>query len=158
MSADLIRTTSCQKLEQDHPERVYIAAGIDFQWIGQHLLGTHVGQGSHELPKVGLARSRHVRVGDAGNPEIENFGLPVLVHKNVARFKIAVNDPAQVSVVYGFAHLGHEFQSLMQVEVVRVRMLCQWRTTDQLHSEIGLWSEASVRRPGFIDLSNARVP
>ena len=76
-----------QQLKQDHPERIHIAAHVQFQQIGQHLLGTHVGQGPYELSQIGLARGLRIGIGRARHPEIEDLGLAGLIHQVLPGFR-----------------------------------------------------------------------
>src|SRR5260370_331543 len=98
--ADFIRQASCQKLKQDYPKCVNIAASIEFHGIARYLLGAHVSQRAYKLSQIGLARGLRITVGHTRNTKIENLGLAVFIHKNVARFEVAVNDSSLMCMVY----------------------------------------------------------
>jgi hypothetical protein len=85
-----------QELIQNHSQRVDVATSVHLERVTQHLLGTHVGEGSHKLAQACLhCRLRvtllHVCIGDARHSEIENLGLAGSIDQNVAWFQIAVN-------------------------------------------------------------------
>ena len=128
---------------------------IQLQRIGQHLLGAHVGQRPHELSQIGLARGLGIGIGGARHAEIDDLGLAGLIHQDVARFQIAMDDAPLVRMVHGFADLDHQLQPLPRAQVVRLGIPQQRRALNELHGEIRLRAESAIGGAGFIDLRDA---
>jgi|GEM_PF-4660435 len=51
-------------------------------------------------------------------PEIENLGLARLIHQDVTRLEIGVNQAALMRMPHGFADLDHDFRPLAQVPII----------------------------------------
>ena len=84
-----------------------------------HLLRAHIGERAEQLAHVGLPGRLRIAVGDPRQAEIENLGLAVFVHQDVARFQIAVDDAALMGMLDRFADLDHQRQSLARVQMLR---------------------------------------
>jgi hypothetical protein len=153
--ADLVWQPTRQHLIQHDTERINVAAGIQFQRIGQDLFRTHVCEGSNDLSQVGLMGDSGVTIRRSRDTEVENLGLPGLIHKNVARLKVAVDDSALMRVVNGVADFGNEVQPLPGVQLMRTGVLEQGLTTDELHGEIRLRTESIFSNASFINLRDA---
>jgi hypothetical protein len=78
-------------------------------------------------------------------------------HQNVARFQIAVNQPALMRMVYSVADLHHDFQPLPRVQTVCFGIIQQRPATDKLHGKVGLRPGPRIRGTGFINLRNPGV-
>ena len=121
----VIRQLPRQQFIGDDTERVDVAAHIEFQRVGKHLLRTHVIERADQLSDVGLPCRFHVGVGDACNSEIENLGLACLVDEDVTGFQVPVNDAALMRVVHRIADLRNQFQTRTQIEMLLPRELNQ---------------------------------
>ena len=152
--ADFVRQPPGQHLIQHDTECINITSRVQFQRIGQHLFRTHIGEGSDDLSQIGLMGHPGVAVGCSRYTEIENFRLAGLIHENVARLKVAVDDPALMRVVNGVADPGHEIQPLASCQLMRIGVLEQRLTADEFHGEIRLWSESGLSGSCFVDLGN----
>jgi hypothetical protein len=111
----------------------------------------------YQTPYIRLTCRLGVAVGHARDSEIQNLRLAALIHHNVARFQIPVNDEALVGMVYGLADLSHQLQPLARVQLMRFRILQQRFSLNELHREIGLRPASGIGSAGFMDLGNARV-
>ena len=121
LAADRVGQAAGQQLVQDHAQRVHVAARVELERIGEHLLGAHVGERADELPDVGLQRRLRVAVGDARHAEVEDLRLPGFVDQDVARLQVAVDDAALVRVVDRVADLRHQLQPLARVQMMLLR-------------------------------------
>ena len=65
-----------------------------------------------------------------------------------------MDNPLLVGMMDGGTNLLEEAQSILDAEPVAVTVLGDGRSLDILHGEIG---SATVRRPGIVDLGDARV-
>ncbi len=82
----------------------------------------------------------------------------MLVHQNVRRLQIAMNDAALVRIVDGVADLGHQLQPLLRARVVRRGVVRQGLPAgDELHGEVRLHSGSGIGGARFIHLRNARM-
>ena len=153
--ADLVRQPPGEQLVEDDPQRVHVAARVEFQRIGQHLLGTHVGQRAQELPEIGVARGQGIGVGRARHAEIHDLGFAGLAHQDVARLQVPMDDAALVRVMNGFAHLRHEFELLAHAQAVLLGIAAQRHALDKLHREVRLRPEAGIGGARFVDLRDA---
>ncbi len=75
LTTDRIRQFAGKHLVEDDPQRVDVAAGVDFRRVAQHLFRTHVGQGPDDLADVGLPRRLRVRVCEPRHAKVENVRL-----------------------------------------------------------------------------------
>src|SRR5262245_47914234 len=130
--ADIVWKPSGKKFVKDDAQRVDVAAGVQLQRIGENLLWTHVGERADKLPNVGLHGRLSVAVGDARHAKIENLGLAVLIHKDIARLEIAMNQAPLVRVMNGIANLNHHLEPLARVQTMLVGVLAQFLATDKL--------------------------
>src|SRR5262245_58672326 len=110
LPADIVRKPAGEKLVENHAEGIDIAARIEFEWIGKDLFGAHISQRPDNLSDVGLQRRLGVTVRDARYSEIENLRLSVLVHQNVARFEVAMDQAPLVRMVDRVTHLCQNLQ------------------------------------------------
>ncbi len=80
---------------------VEVGAGLD-------LLRGHVGRRAEGL--AGMGERRGVRLDIARETEIQDHGLPLVRHHDVAGLDVAVDDPVLVRVVQGMRRLLDEFE------------------------------------------------
>ena len=116
-------------------QRVHVAARIDFVRLPRKLLRTHVRQGAHHLPGLG-----HVAAGialQAGNAEIEDLRLAVLVHQHVGRLQVAMHDAAQVGVVRRARQLRQQADARAQVGLLVLQVAAQVRAAHDFQREPG---------------------
>ena len=157
LASDPVGQMFGQQFVQDHPQGVHITTDIDLEWVGQHLLGTHVGERSHKLTDVCLARRIRIAVRHARHAEIQNLGLSALIYQDVARFQIPVDDAALVRMVHRVADLDHQLQPVTRVRAMRCNIGVQRIAPDELHRKIGLRPGPAVGGCGLIDLGNPRM-
>ena len=55
--------------------------------------------------------------------EVEDLGLAALIHQDVGRLEIAVDDAALVRVLDGVADVGHQLQAMAEVEFAARRRI-----------------------------------
>jgi hypothetical protein len=107
------------------------------------------------LADIGLAGGLGVRISYARDAEIEDLGLAALVHQDVGRLQIAVNDAALVGVVHGVADARHEFEPLAGTQGAIAGVGGEREASHQFHGEEGLRSLAGLGRAGFVNLGDA---
>ena len=96
------RSLARQHLVQQRTETEDIRTGIDA--LAFHLLRRHVGGGADDLAFLGMgyqAARRFVltlsdRFGQFRDAKVEDLDQPVLVHHDVARLQVAVDDACRV--------------------------------------------------------------
>ena len=119
MPRQFVGQSTGEEFVENDAQRVDIAARVERQGIGGDLLRAHIGECAEQLSHVGLTGRLHIAVGHAGQTKIENLGLAVLLHQNVSRFQIAVDDAALMGMLDRFANLNHERESLARVQMLR---------------------------------------
>ena len=82
-------------------------------------LRTHVRQRPHNLPPIGLPRGLSIAVRRARSAEIQNLRLARILHQNVARLQVAVNDAPLMSMIHGLADFEHQLQPFAGVQMLR---------------------------------------
>ena len=98
---------SAEQLEQEHAERIHVAARVQLIHPATGLLGAHVRERADDLSSFRVAgREIHVRVGGPCHTEVDDLGLAVCIHQHVARLEIAMNDALQMPVVNGATDAG----------------------------------------------------
>ena len=149
-----------KQLIQYDAQSINIAAGVNVVGIGHTLFGAHVQQRPDELSDFGLeCGHRHVRIGGAGHAEVDDFGLAVRVHEDVAGFQVTVDDALLMAVMHRVADLCEQRESLTHGAFLLVHVLGDGPGVgDVLHGEEWQGSRAIVVRAGFIDLGDTRMP
>lgn len=147
------RHVSAEEFVQDHAECVQVGVGADR--AAHRLLGGHVGGRADGSAGVGEAGG--VGVHDGGDAEVEDGDRAVLLHHQVARLEVAVDDRHRVHGTQHGAQLrGDRDRPLPGVRVVLGEMRGEVRTVDVLHDEEQLLALAArvVHRdqPGVVDL------
>ena len=157
VACDVVRQVTGEQFVEDDTQRVDVAADVEVKRIREDLLRTHIRERSDELADVGLPCRMRVAVGDPGNAKIQNLRLPALVHEDVARFQIAMNDAALVRVVNGVADLDHQLQPLPNGQMPG-RGVCEERlAANEFHGKVRLWAEPPIGGGGFVDLRDPGV-
>ena len=100
-----------EHLEEHHADRIEVRRGGDR--VALRLLGREVLRGAHD--RAGL---RHLRGAAAGDAEVRDLRVAVVVHDHVVRLEVAVDDPALVGEAGGAQDLNPEVDRLL---------LRQWR-------------------------------
>ncbi len=163
-----------EQLVEHDTQGIDVAALINLSRITGHLLGTHVGDGSHQLSRAGLKRGEPgVRVRGARDAEVEYLRLAsngkgctlagrrrrrLIYHEDILRFQVAVNDTLLVGVVYGIADACHELEAYLDAEVVLFRVLPEFLSLDVLHGEVGQAGLAGIDLARIVDLRYAGMP
>jgi hypothetical protein len=83
-----------------------------------------------------LDRGVNVETGDAGNAEIQDFGLTILRDEDVRGFQITMNDAAIVRMLYGIADRDQQLEATGNVKRVRLNVLGDRWSADELHYEM----------------------
>ena len=87
-----IRREAAQQFVENAPQRVYVVA--DFRGTALQLPGAHVGKRAAGLPNTNV----RFRVRQPRNPEIRQARCARLVHQDVVRFDVTVDDTFAVRV------------------------------------------------------------
>ena len=152
---ELIRQPVGQQLEEDDPQGVHVGPPVDGGGVAGHLLGAHVAERAEELAGAGQAGGgQQVGVGGVGHAEVEHLRLAGLIHQDVGRLEVAVDDALVVGVLHRVAHPRHQLDAGGEVEAVTVGVLVQGQAADELHGEERL---AVVGEAGLVDLGDAGV-
>jgi hypothetical protein len=91
-----------------------------------------------------LGDAPHVGAGRAGDPEVEDLGLPAVGHEHVGGLEIAMDDAAVVRVLHGGGQLDREGDPIRDRQLLRAGVVGQRRARDQFHHE--------MRRRGAVPL------
>ena len=119
--AEGVRQPAGQQLVQDDAERVDVAARIELERVGEHLLRAHVGERADELPDVRLKRRLRVAVGDARDAEVEDLRLPGFVDQDVAGFRSRWMRPRWCAWCTASQILRHQLEPLARRSTLRCR-------------------------------------
>ena len=104
------RSLASEKLVQQHPQRIDIAARINSETADFGLLGTHVRRRADHLAVRGVNRFfRELLAEGLRDAEIDHFDdRPAVVERDhdIRRLQIAMDDSFLVSVLNRPAHIG----------------------------------------------------
>src|SRR6187399_1734904 len=104
-----MRVAAEEQLKEDDAERVHIRSTVDVRRISTDLFRTHVLKRADQLPHAGLhGHGMKIAADRAGDAEIKNLGLPLLIHQNIAGLEIAMDDPPLMRVINRIADSRHE--------------------------------------------------
>ena len=81
--------------------------------------------------------SSSLTAGAAGNAEIEDLRLAVLVHQHVGRLQVAMHDAAQVGVVRRARQLRQQADARAQVGLLVLQVAAQVRAAHDFQREPG---------------------
>jgi len=94
---------------------------------------------------------------EPGHPEIQNLGLPVIVHKNIGGLEVPVDDALTVGIVDAVRQLVKQGHAFPDGQVMGAGIFDQRSSLDELHGEIGGFPIAGLDRSRRIQARNARV-
>ena len=118
-----MRQAAGQQFIADRAQRIHVAARIGIARVALQLFGAHVGQGAHHLPDLGhVAADFAMQAGDA---EVEDLRLPVLVHQHVGRLQVAMDDAALVGEVHRMRQLRQQADARTQVGLFAGQVVAQ---------------------------------
>jgi hypothetical protein len=124
--------------------------------VAGELLRAHVRQRAHDLARAGLQRQRlRIRVGGAGDAEVEHLRLTVAGDQHIAGLEVAVDHAGQVRIVHGPAHVDHQAKAVRQRQRGTLGVLDQGQTFDQFHGQERPRSAAVIERARLMDLRDA---
>ena len=149
---ELIRQPVREQFEENHTQGVHVRPLIDQSGIGGDLLRAHVRQCADDIAHFRPSGALPVGVSDAGHAEIEDLGLPRLIHQDVPGLEVAVNDAPVVRMLNGVAHLREQFDAGGHIQATIADVPVQGLAADQFHCEVGL---LFFGQPGLVDLRDA---
>ena len=100
------------------------------------LLGRHVVRRAHGLLR---ASERHIgrrRAEQLRESEVRDLHAAAPVDEDVLRLDVAVDDALVVRVLQRVAHLAHDAERLLRLDLARAHHLPQVRAVDVLHHEV----------------------
>ena len=129
-----------QLVEHD-AEREEIGAMVELE--PERLLGAHVARRAEHLAELGARRgalgARAVRLGHAGDAEIEDLGGPAAIAEHdVRRLDVAVDDAEPVGIIERAGDLGADPGDGLERHPARLaQMLVERDAVEQFHGDIG---------------------
>ena len=84
------------------------------------LLGSHVLQRSHDLPRVRQCEILSRRVQQFRQTKISDFHVAIGVHKNVLWFDVPMNNPFVMSILECVTNLWNDEHCLVGVQSLRL--------------------------------------
>ena len=104
------RQFASEQLEQDHTQRVHIAARICVVGRSLGLLRRHVGGRPQHLAVHG---HRDLTGLPLGQTEIHDPGCTSIIEHDIARLQIPVDHAVLMSMLHRVGKLGHHFRSFL---------------------------------------------
>lgn len=122
---------------EDDTEAVDVAAVIGA--LSLELLGAHVAEGAERRAR--LARLR----GRLGDPEVSQFGPPMVVDKDVGRLDVEVDDAVEMGVFQGIGRLCDPTNRLLPGWTLARKSVGQAAPLEKLaHDEAAVAIDANV--------------
>ena len=116
-----------EKFEQDHAQRVNVAASIGPVPLAAGLLGRHVGRRAQQLS---LDREGHFADFAACQAEVDDVGLAVAIHHDVAGLQIAVDHARLMRMLQRVGELDHDFGGVDGTELLAAEPFAQIGSVD----------------------------
>ncbi|MEZ5466100.1 MAG: hypothetical protein R3F18_00345 [Lysobacterales bacterium] len=144
-----------QQFVQQATERINVhrdAVGIAIDLLGGRVFEREV---------TGLGRGLAIQVAKLkillqglGDAEIQQLGLALGVHHDVAGFEIPMHHQLPMGVIHRRCNLDEQLQSLPQRQPARSRVVEYRRARDKFHGDIGraIRAFASVDEPGDVGM------
>ncbi len=127
-----------QKFKENDAESIHVRTSVEPGRVGGDLFGTHVSKRAQQLTGLGSPRGgEQFGRGDMGHAEVEHLWLAGVIHKDVARLQVAMNDTLVMSVLHRVAHLRQQLQARSRVQSAISRVLVHRHTANELHGEEG---------------------
>jgi hypothetical protein len=123
-----------QRLVEDDPQAVHVAAAVHCSAIPAGLFRGHVGRGAKDLAVQGHGDLAGVPLGQ---PKIHQVGRAVLTQQDVGGLHVPVNHPLAVGVLEGVGQPGGQAGRLPEGEPPSAEAVRQGHPLDKIADQVG---------------------